>query len=116
MPVWSFSSLQFAAGYRRELRVSEQEEGELIVEGLLNISWGLRRPIRLQMQDDHERIRPPPSSTSWHSGCALDGQGSPIPSEGQQTAQQAPPTVEITAPDDPPGGTAGPDDAAEGPS
>ncbi|MGH0176083.1 UNVERIFIED_CONTAM: hypothetical protein FKN15_071996 [Acipenser sinensis] len=26
-----------------------QEEGELIVEGLLNISWGLRRPIRLQM-------------------------------------------------------------------
>lgn len=53
-----------------------QEEGELIIEGLLNISWGLRRPIRLQMQDDHERIRPPPSSTSWHSGCNLDNQRS----------------------------------------
>lgn len=26
------------------------------MEGLLNISWGLRRPIRLQMQDDHERF------------------------------------------------------------
>lgn len=52
-----------------------QEEGELIFEGLLNIFWGLRRPIRLQMQDDHERIRPPPSSTSWHSGCNLDSQG-----------------------------------------
>uniref|UniRef100_A0A8C2H400 Ras association domain-containing protein 2 n=1 Tax=Cyprinus carpio TaxID=7962 RepID=A0A8C2H400_CYPCA len=32
-----------------------QEEGELIVEGLLNISWGLRRPIRLEMHDDNER-------------------------------------------------------------
>ncbi|KAG9335496.1 hypothetical protein JZ751_004626 [Albula glossodonta] len=53
------------------------EEGELIVEGLLNISWGLRRPIRLQMQDEKERIRPPPASTSWHSGCNLDAQRSP---------------------------------------
>ncbi|XP_043912691.1 ras association domain-containing protein 4 isoform X2 [Protopterus annectens] len=33
-----------------------EEEGELLIEGLLNISWGLRRPIRLQMQDDNERI------------------------------------------------------------
>ncbi|NWY77148.1 RASF2 protein, partial [Erithacus rubecula] len=53
-----------------------QEEGELIVEGLLNISWGLRRPIRLQMQDDNQRIRPPPSSSSWHSGCNLGTHGS----------------------------------------
>ncbi|NXF27180.1 RASF2 protein, partial [Rhodinocichla rosea] len=52
------------------------EEGELIVEGLLNISWGLRRPIRLQMQDDNQRIRPPPSSSSWHSGCNLGAHGS----------------------------------------
>ncbi|XP_076830757.1 ras association domain-containing protein 4a isoform X2 [Brachyhypopomus gauderio] len=43
-----------------QLRTSE-EEGELIVEGLLNISWGLRRPIRLQMQDDNER---------FHFACA----------------------------------------------
>ncbi|KAG7236784.1 hypothetical protein INR49_000247 [Caranx melampygus] len=61
-------------GQNLQLRHRE-EEGELIVEGLLNIFWGLRRPIRLQMQDDHERIRPPPSSTSWHSGCNLDSQG-----------------------------------------
>ncbi|KAK1787021.1 hypothetical protein P4O66_017397, partial [Electrophorus voltai] len=70
------------------------EEGELIVEGLLNISWGLRRPIRLQMQDDHERIKPPPSSTSWHSGCNLDNQRS-----GAETQNQAPPSIEVTAPD-----------------
>ncbi|KAK1333841.1 hypothetical protein QTO34_006229 [Cnephaeus nilssonii] len=31
-----------------------QEEGALVIEGLLNIAWGLRRPIRLQMQDDRE--------------------------------------------------------------
>ncbi|KAI1894290.1 hypothetical protein AGOR_G00114300 [Albula goreensis] len=35
---------------------SREEEGGLIIEGLLNISWGLRRPIRLQMQDDNERF------------------------------------------------------------
>lgn len=39
-----------------QLRIRE-EEGELIVEGLLNISWGLKRPIRLQMHDDNERFR-----------------------------------------------------------
>ncbi|XP_073509756.1 ras association domain-containing protein 2 isoform X2 [Phyllobates terribilis] len=61
-------------GQNLQLRHREEEE-ELIVEGLLNIFWGLRRPIRLQMQDDNERIRPPPSSTSWHSGCNLLSQG-----------------------------------------
>uniref|UniRef100_A0A8K9UZU8 Ras-associating domain-containing protein n=1 Tax=Oncorhynchus mykiss TaxID=8022 RepID=A0A8K9UZU8_ONCMY len=75
-------------GHNLQLRHRE-EEGELIVEGLLNISWGLRRPIRLQMQDDHERIRPPPSSTSWHSGCALDNQSN----EG---TQQTLPNIEVT--------------------
>ncbi|XP_030627193.1 ras association domain-containing protein 4a [Chanos chanos] len=52
-----------------QLHVRE-EEGELIVEGLLSISWGLRRPIRLQMQDDNER---------FHYACAgvhrADGPG-----------------------------------------
>ncbi|KAL6113938.1 rassf2 [Pungitius sinensis] len=81
-------------GQNLQLRHRE-EEGELIVEGLLNIFWGLRRPIRLQMQDDHERIRPPPSSTSWHSGCNLDSQGFPNSTE----SQQSPPTVEVTPPD-----------------
>ncbi|XP_030637811.1 ras association domain-containing protein 2a [Chanos chanos] len=79
-------------GQNLQLRHRE-EEGELIVEGLLNIFWGLRRPIRLQMQDDHERIRPPPSSTSWHSGCNLDTQS-------MEGAKQPPPTVEVTAPED----------------
>ncbi|XP_029916756.1 ras association domain-containing protein 2b [Myripristis murdjan] len=88
-------------GQNLQLRHRE-EEGELIVEGLLNISWGLRRPIRLQMQDDHERIRPPPSSTSWHSGCALDSQGSPTSTDGQQPTQKSPPTVEVTAPENQP--------------
>uniref|UniRef100_A0A3Q2YNA1 Ras association domain family member 2a n=1 Tax=Hippocampus comes TaxID=109280 RepID=A0A3Q2YNA1_HIPCM len=77
-------------GQNLQLRHRE-EEGELIVEGLLNIFWGLRRPIRLQMQDDHERIRPPPSSTSWHSGCILDN--------SQQTPHVTPPTVVVTSPD-----------------
>ncbi|KAI3372694.1 hypothetical protein L3Q82_023156 [Scortum barcoo] len=88
-------------GQNLQLRHRE-EEGELIIEGLLNIFWGLRRPIRLQMQDDHERIRPPPSSTSWHSGCNLDSQGSPNSTDGQQTTQQGPPTVEVTPPDSQP--------------
>ncbi|NXF99173.1 RASF2 protein, partial [Sakesphorus luctuosus] len=57
-------------GQNLQLRHRE-EEGELIVEGLLN-----SRPIRLQMQDDHQRIRPPPSSSSWHSGCNLGAHGS----------------------------------------
>ncbi|XP_006897798.1 PREDICTED: ras association domain-containing protein 4-like [Elephantulus edwardii] len=43
-----------------------EEEGILIIEGLLNISWGLKRPIRLQMQDDWERL--PLTPTSWAVG------------------------------------------------
>uniref|UniRef100_A0A3B5QD17 Ras association domain family member 2a n=2 Tax=Xiphophorus TaxID=8082 RepID=A0A3B5QD17_XIPMA len=71
-------------GQNLQLRHREEEE-ELIIEGLLNIFWGLRRPIRLQMQDDHERIRPPPSSTSWHSGCNLDSQGQVKPDRSSYT-------------------------------
>ncbi|XP_048195226.1 ras association domain-containing protein 4 isoform X2 [Perognathus longimembris pacificus] len=40
-----------------------EEDGAVVIEGLLNIAWGLRRPIRLQMQDDHERMHLP--SLSW---------------------------------------------------
>lgn len=43
-------------GKNFQLRTHE-EDGELILEGLLNIYWGLRRPIRLQMYDDNERFR-----------------------------------------------------------
>ncbi|XP_071769484.1 ras association domain-containing protein 4a [Centroberyx gerrardi] len=43
-------------GKNFQLRTRE-DDGELILEGLLNIYWGLRRPIRLQMHDDNERFR-----------------------------------------------------------
>ncbi|KAM6997326.1 ras association domain-containing protein 4a [Tautogolabrus adspersus] len=43
-------------GKNFQLRTRE-EDGEFILEGLLNIYWGLRRPIRLQMHDDNERFR-----------------------------------------------------------
>lgn len=43
-------------GKNFQLRTRE-EDGVLILEGLLNIYWGLRRPIRLQMHDDNERFR-----------------------------------------------------------
>ncbi|XP_077469684.1 ras association domain-containing protein 4a [Stigmatopora argus] len=43
-------------GNNFQLRAHE-EEGGLILEGLLNIHWGLHRPIRLQMHDDNERLR-----------------------------------------------------------
>lgn len=69
------------------LCVYVQEDGALILEGLLNIYWGLRRPIRLQMYDDNERFRfkrydkliqlyiagTQWSQTSrWHSHCLRD--------------------------------------------
>ncbi|XP_018604424.2 ras association domain-containing protein 2-like isoform X2 [Scleropages formosus] len=69
-------------GHNLQLRHRE-EEGELIVEGLLSVSWGLRRPIRLKMQDEKDRIRPPPSSTSWHSGCSLEAQSKSDPPQAQ---------------------------------
>ncbi|XP_055019050.1 ras association domain-containing protein 4a [Boleophthalmus pectinirostris] len=43
-------------GKNFQLRTRE-EDGVLILEGLLNIYWGLRRPIRLQMHDDNERFQ-----------------------------------------------------------
>lgn len=43
-------------GKNFQLRTRE-EDGELILEGFLNIYWGLRRPIRLQMHDENERFR-----------------------------------------------------------
>uniref|UniRef100_A0A8C0VUP1 Ras-associating domain-containing protein n=1 Tax=Castor canadensis TaxID=51338 RepID=A0A8C0VUP1_CASCN len=81
-------------GQNLQLRHREEED-EFIVEGLLNISWGLRRPIRLQMQDDNERIRPPPSSSSWHSGCNLGAQGTILKPLGM-------PNIQISEVDAPP--------------
>ncbi|XP_051935501.1 ras association domain-containing protein 4a [Hippocampus zosterae] len=45
-------------GKNFQLRSREEEEWGLMLEGLLNIHWGLHRPIRLQMYDDNERLRP----------------------------------------------------------
>ncbi|XP_059756060.1 ras association domain-containing protein 4 [Balaenoptera ricei] len=59
-----------------------EEEGALIIEGLLNISWGLRRPIRLQIQDDRERMHL--SSASWAPGCPKE----PPLQDGRVTAQE----------------------------
>uniref|UniRef100_A0A096MIH9 Ras association domain family member 4a n=1 Tax=Poecilia formosa TaxID=48698 RepID=A0A096MIH9_POEFO len=54
-------------GKNFQLRTRE-EDGQLILEGLLNIYWGLRRPIRLQMFDDNERFRLNREYTILHSG------------------------------------------------
>uniref|UniRef100_A0A3Q1BS80 Ras association domain family member 6 n=2 Tax=Amphiprion TaxID=80969 RepID=A0A3Q1BS80_AMPOC len=50
------------------LSCSQEDDGEVVVEGFLNISWGVRRPIRLKIQDDKQMlpfaplISPDPSS------------------------------------------------------
>ncbi|XP_052423886.1 ras association domain-containing protein 2b [Carassius gibelio] len=49
-----------------------EEEGELVIEGLLNVFWGVQRPIRLQMQDEKEAGRPRPSLTSLSSETDID--------------------------------------------
>ncbi|XP_068615964.1 ras association domain-containing protein 6-like, partial [Brachionichthys hirsutus] len=38
------------------LGYSQGEDGEVVVEGFLNISWGVRRPIRLKIQDDKQML------------------------------------------------------------
>ncbi|KAG8523505.1 Ras association domain-containing protein 4, partial [Galemys pyrenaicus] len=63
-----------------------EEEGALIIEGLLNISWGLRRPIRLQIQDDKERVHVSASWTLGRPSCHL--KDPPLP-DGRAAAQEA---------------------------
>ncbi|KAM5241271.1 ras association domain-containing protein 4 isoform 1-T1 [Hipposideros larvatus] len=63
-----------------------EEEGALIIEGLLNISWGLRRPIRLQIQDDRERVHL--SSASWMPSRPSCHQKEPPLQDGRVTAQE----------------------------
>ncbi|XP_035523342.1 ras association domain-containing protein 6 isoform X2 [Morone saxatilis] len=38
------------------LSYSQGADGEVVVEGFLNISWGVRRPIRLKIQDDKQML------------------------------------------------------------
>ncbi|KAB0382906.1 hypothetical protein FD755_004823, partial [Muntiacus reevesi] len=64
-------------------RHSGCEEGALIIEGLLNISWGLKRPIRLQIQDDRERVH-----LSWTTGqSSCHSKELPV-QDGRVTAQE----------------------------
>ncbi|XP_006837540.1 PREDICTED: ras association domain-containing protein 4 [Chrysochloris asiatica] len=63
-----------------------EEKGTLIIEGLLNISWGLRRPIRLQMQDDRERLHVP--STAWIAGQPSCDQKEPSQDNSRGPAEE----------------------------
>ncbi|KAL2099894.1 hypothetical protein ACEWY4_004288 [Coilia grayii] len=71
-----------------------EDEGELIVEGLLNIFWGLRRPIRLQMQDDQEQIKSPPSPLSLSSVHKTG-------SSRKERLKQTVPAIKVTKPTNP---------------
>lgn len=48
--------------------LQQEADGEVVVEGLLNICWGVRRPIRLKIQDDKQMLpfvpKTPPDPTS----------------------------------------------------
>ncbi|XP_040341710.1 ras association domain-containing protein 4 isoform X1 [Herpailurus yagouaroundi] len=63
-----------------------EEEGALIIEGLLNIAWGLRRPIRLQIQDDRERVHL--SAASWTPGQPSCHLKEPLLQDGKVAAQE----------------------------
>lgn len=89
-------------GQALQLRHRE-EEGELIIEGLLNVFWGVRRPIRLQMQDEKEAGRPRPSLTSSSDDVTTV--------ENEET-NQASTSIEVTPADDQSKGSSG-EEAAE---
>ncbi|XP_060765416.1 ras association domain-containing protein 2b [Neoarius graeffei] len=72
-----------------------EEEGELIIEGLLNIFWGLRRPIRLQMQDGKEAINSPRFLASLRSSRTSANKAE----SKKQHTPQAPPTIQVTGPE-----------------
>ncbi|XP_024417047.1 ras association domain-containing protein 4 isoform X1 [Desmodus rotundus] len=69
-----------------------EEEGALIIEGLLNIAWGLRRPIRLQIQDDREPV--PLSSASLVSGQPSYHLKEPPLKDGRVSAQR--PSIQLS--------------------
>ncbi|XP_016062484.1 PREDICTED: ras association domain-containing protein 4 [Miniopterus natalensis] len=69
-----------------------EEEGALIIEGLLNIAWGLRRPIRLQIQDDREPTHL--SSATWMPGQPSCHLKEPLLQDGTATAQK--PSIQPT--------------------
>lgn len=45
--------------------LSQGDDGQVVVEGFLNISWGVRRPIRLKIQDEKQTLPfAPPASAA----------------------------------------------------
>lgn len=70
-----------------------EEEGALIIEGLLNIAWGLRRPIRLQMQDDRERVHLP--SALWVPGRPSSHLKEPLPRTAGSPARSRVPSPRL---------------------
>ncbi|XP_039471488.1 ras association domain-containing protein 6 isoform X1 [Oreochromis aureus] len=50
------------------LTYAQEADGTMVVEGMLNICWGVRRPIRLKIQDDKQMFpfvpKTPPDPTS----------------------------------------------------
>lgn len=40
----------------KNLSVQQVEDGKVEVEGFLNVSWGVQRPIRLKIQDDKQML------------------------------------------------------------
>uniref|UniRef100_A0A8C5CBD9 Ras association domain family member 4a n=1 Tax=Gadus morhua TaxID=8049 RepID=A0A8C5CBD9_GADMO len=83
-------------GKNFQLRALE-ETGELILEGLLNIYWGLRRPIRLQMHDDNERFY-----AEWprgfNPGCLSPAPAPPPPGGARRGLEEEEVQVEEDAP------------------
>uniref|UniRef100_A0A8C5BMM3 Ras association domain family member 4a n=1 Tax=Gadus morhua TaxID=8049 RepID=A0A8C5BMM3_GADMO len=94
-------------GKNFQLRALE-ETGELILEGLLNIYWGLRRPIRLQMHDDNERFCPSApglnrlEDAEWprgfNPGCLSPAPAPPPPGGARRGLEEEEVQVEEDAP------------------
>lgn len=42
--------------YTRTLSLEQAADGQVVVEGFLNISWGVQRLIRLKIQDDKQML------------------------------------------------------------
>ncbi|XP_049591694.1 ras association domain-containing protein 4a [Syngnathus scovelli] len=90
----------YHAGKNFQLRTHEEEEGGFILEGLLNIHWGLHRPIRLQMYDDNERLRPnrntmsviakPRSTESNNNSLSSESGSAGVDVEGMQEVEECP--------------------------
>ncbi|XP_008324346.1 ras association domain-containing protein 6 [Cynoglossus semilaevis] len=60
------------------LSFSQAADGEVVVEGILNICWGVRRPIRLKIQDDKQMPSSPVSPVGNKRGMTRWGEYSDL--------------------------------------